>query len=366
MKTFNKHLCIHCLLVLEIFLFCFNSNTTVKADAFDKSKNNIQRYLRKEKINGLVLIGNNKKKICIRNTLPCETQQLVQGNTYFPIASLQKFITGVAIYDLISKGMLSYDRSINSFFPSKPFKRNIKISDLLSHDSGIKDTYIIPQKPINSEERRIDFAIKHLKSTTSYKWNYSSANYELLAAIIAKISNTSYYDYVSKNVFNGNDIRPFNLVEENEVTLPFNPQGIRKKKLILNSIFYSFMPKHDANLVWWYDLEKIMSSNVGAGDFLATPNEYWNFFQHALKKRNMISNWKIMANEHEHYFGGLYFKDNIVYANGVVGDYNSCFVASNLNNGKTIMLFSNNLTASQLKQVEKTLFLDYLGTSYKF
>lgn len=57
----------------------------------------------------------------------------------YPIASLQKVYTGIAIQKLIDEHKISLSTTINKFYPKIPNSNKITVGDLLSHLSGIDD-----------------------------------------------------------------------------------------------------------------------------------------------------------------------------------------------------------------------------------
>ena len=76
--------------------------------------------LRKNKVNGLILINGNSNSShpeVITNT-PSFTSVKIKATHFFPIASLQKGLTGIAVYYLIKTKKINLDTPLSRFFPN--------------------------------------------------------------------------------------------------------------------------------------------------------------------------------------------------------------------------------------------------------
>ena len=124
------------------------------------------------------------------------------------IASITKPMTAIAIMQLYEKGMLDLDKPIQTYlkeFPKKA-KGDITIRHLLKHTSGIShysskwDAMSFTHYPTlvaaldAFKERELEF-----KPGTQYA--YSSYGYTVLGAIIEKVSQMSYGEYMRKNIW---------------------------------------------------------------------------------------------------------------------------------------------------------------------
>ena len=134
----------------------------------------------------------------------------ITPTTLFDVASVAKQFTGLSAAMLIDQGKLSLDDDIRKHLPDLPdFGKPITIAHLLHHTSGLRDwpetlslSEVDMEGPITLEmilemvrrQRELDFppGEEHL---------YSNTGYNLLAAIVAKISGESFRAWTGKNLF---------------------------------------------------------------------------------------------------------------------------------------------------------------------
>jgi CubicO group peptidase (beta-lactamase class C family) len=132
-----------------------------------------------------------------------------QPSTVFRIGSVTKQFTAVAILQLVEKGMLSLNDSIQKFIPDFLYRGyTVNIEHLLTHTSGIKE-YLSIDHPDPFVLRR-DFKPKELidffkneplEFKPGSKWAYSNSGYFLLGYIIELVSGQAYGAYVSQHIF---------------------------------------------------------------------------------------------------------------------------------------------------------------------
>lgn len=137
------------------------------------------------------------------------TRDTLSLTTPFQLASVSKQFTAVAIMQLQERGLLSYEDSIQKFFPNFPY-REITVRSLLTHRSGLP-SYMYAFERIIRDKRKlltnaetVDLFIKH-KPNIYYlpnkKFNYSNTGYFLLAAIVERLTARRFKDYVAENIF---------------------------------------------------------------------------------------------------------------------------------------------------------------------
>lgn len=130
-----------------------------------------------------------------------ERGKRTEHTTTYGIASQSKQFTAAAILALEAEDKLRVEDTIGRFLDDVPAdKKDITIDQLLSHTSGL------PPGDVVSDFARIDtkelihqvLAQKREKTGT---WQYSNAGYNLLAAIIERVSGMSYETYLRKTLF---------------------------------------------------------------------------------------------------------------------------------------------------------------------
>jgi CubicO group peptidase (beta-lactamase class C family)/8-oxo-dGTP pyrophosphatase MutT (NUDIX family) len=142
----------------------------------------------------------------------------VDGNTVFPACSISKFITGITVMRLQEQGLLNIDEPVNHYLHQwKLLTADGKESDatirsILSHTSGIMDGEdsfygLRRNDPVVS-------LLDVLNGRTAYnkrramsekqpgtEFEYSDAGYCVLQLMIQEITQSSFEEVVSKNVF---------------------------------------------------------------------------------------------------------------------------------------------------------------------
>lgn len=130
----------------------------------------------------------------------------VKPEMVFNLASITKQFTAVAILQLVEQNKISLQDSIQQFLPDYPWKgHTIRIDNLLSHTSGIKDylqinySGLFMEKWDFSPRQLIDSFKSHpLEFEPGTRFSYSNSGYFILGAIIEKVSGKSYQDYIQE------------------------------------------------------------------------------------------------------------------------------------------------------------------------
>ena len=136
----------------------------------------------------------------LENNVPVSTSSL------YRIASISKPITAVAILQLWEQGLISLDTDARAYLPNFPVKKyKFTIRELLNHTSGIRN-YKEGEFDSKKFYATIDDALKLLAYDSlmyepGTKYAYTTLGYTLLAAIIEKVSKTSFENYLKNNVF---------------------------------------------------------------------------------------------------------------------------------------------------------------------
>jgi D-alanyl-D-alanine carboxypeptidase len=126
----------------------------------------------------------------------------------FPICSITKQFTAVAMLQLVEAGKLKLTDDLSMFVPDYPTgDGKITLAQLLSHMSGIPS---IEEQPEWRKTWRQDLTPAQLLDFTRNKplafapgtnWKYSNTGYILLGRVIEKVSGQSYPDYVRTHLF---------------------------------------------------------------------------------------------------------------------------------------------------------------------
>lgn len=132
------------------------------------------------------------------------------STTLYPIASISKMFTSIAILQLVEQKAIHLDDKIYKYIPWFLTKnkinstKNITIKDLLEHTSGIwrdGNTYHWYDDKFPTElELKKEFNEKSIQIKRNAKFKYSNYGYALLGLIIETVSGVSYEQYIEKNI----------------------------------------------------------------------------------------------------------------------------------------------------------------------
>lgn len=323
-----------CAIVLIVFVTRHSQDTENR-----RTQDELKSYMKSHSINGVMIVtGKDNKPVVLKNQTTSNKTNVVHADQLFPIASLQKIMTGTAIYQLKQEKQLDWNTHLSKYFPQVSGSSDITIRELMNHTSGLVNN-ARPSAPLKNEKEQIDFMLKYMKNDHLHTWDYQDVDYELLAAIISKYSHSSYNDYIKNDLTKSlhlNQIKDFSEVKQNQVPQPLGSN------------------------VSWNKVTITTSSDFGAGNLFMSPNDYWKFvYNKVLKDPTMIKNFASQTKDQEvPYFGGVYFKGDIIRAEGSIPGYNCCFVA-NYKTKQMIMLFSNNINYMKLKMASDHILRDF-------
>jgi CubicO group peptidase (beta-lactamase class C family) len=144
------------------------------------------------------------------------THAKIDGKSNFRLASFTKQFTAMAIMLLVHEGKLRYDQTLTNVFPDfPPYGKTITIRNLLTHTSGLPEYEDLMDavERVNgttwTSEKQIqdDEVLELLKKEKASKfapgtsWAYSNSGYVVLGLIVAKVSGTSYGEFLHQRIF---------------------------------------------------------------------------------------------------------------------------------------------------------------------
>lgn len=298
----------------------------------------IKKVMAKDKVNGIVLFGDTSKKPnIVESDQNGDIKNKIGPNVLYPIASLQKVYTGIAIQKLIDEHKISLSTTINKFYPKIANSNKITVGDLLSHLSGIDDGNQQTPVVLKNENDALSFVEKNLNSTGKIgKWNYSDSDYALLAGIVSKVSGMGYQEYINKNI-----LIPFKLKNTK-----FYNQVNNKADIISGNM------QNTGNDLCFENLKKKMSVTLGAGGIFSSAIDYWNFVNY-LTSNKIIPLNDITSNSNN-YYDGVYLGQGTFHADGSINGCQSCFI-TNYDSNQTFIFFSNNISFKQMLKIRGKL-----------
>ncbi len=133
----------------------------------------------------------------------------VRGETVFHVVGPMLPFTGVAVLQLVERGMLSLDDDVSRHIPEFPMQgHRVTVRQLLNHTSGIVDYHYLGD-PIDATSRQpkaLDevmalYAGKQWVNEPGTRWDWSISGFQLLVTIVERVSGQAFGEYVRKNIF---------------------------------------------------------------------------------------------------------------------------------------------------------------------
>ncbi|NOT94349.1 serine hydrolase domain-containing protein [Ferruginibacter sp.] len=174
----------------------------------------INKILANEHQSSLMLAVVTKDTVLLSNGFGManiDTKQKATSQTLFPMASITKTFTALAIMKLVNKGKLSLYDNLSKIAPEINFTNKwentnpVKIVHLLEHTSGFDDLRF--NTFWNNENNLTELqAIEKCKNSMYSRWKpgerkaYSNIGYNILGYLIEKLSGSKYEDYLTKEI----------------------------------------------------------------------------------------------------------------------------------------------------------------------
>ena len=203
------------LLIVSLLLTCL-SNQSFSQSLNDSVKEKIdsifQRFNSRSKPGAAVAIIKDGK-VAFEKCYGMANLEYDIALTYssaFDIASVSKQFTGFAIATLIEQGKINLNDDIRKYLPLVPsFGKPITIRHLLYHTSGLRDWpgalqtagWKYTELASFNDVMRMISKQKELDFETGTQYSYCNLGYNLLAAIVEKVSGQSFKNWTKENIF---------------------------------------------------------------------------------------------------------------------------------------------------------------------
>jgi CubicO group peptidase (beta-lactamase class C family) len=123
----------------------------------------------------------------------------------FPLTSITKLFSSIAVFLLVQDGKLRLDDKVTSFLSGLPSSWNhITVLNCLSHTSGIPDfpqIYDSATVPATEAEAVAAVASRPMVYATGTKSAYNQAEFLLLKIIVEKVSGTKFSEFLKNRIF---------------------------------------------------------------------------------------------------------------------------------------------------------------------
>jgi CubicO group peptidase (beta-lactamase class C family) len=134
----------------------------------------------------------------------------ITPSTVFDIASVSKQFAGLAIAMLAQEGRIDLDADYREYLPEMPeYEHTVTVRHLVHHTSGIRDwSSALPIAGVRFEDiisfEDILTMARHMRDlnyTPGAEYSYTNTGYNLLAEIVARVTDEPFADWMAANVF---------------------------------------------------------------------------------------------------------------------------------------------------------------------
>ncbi len=192
------------MLVFQLRTIAAQPTLEMKIDRF------ITHQMTAQHLPGLALaITHDNQILHVKGYGKANTQQPITPQTQFPIASLSKSFTAVAVLQLVEAGEIDLGTPVRKYLPDFTLADTktadqITIRHLLNHTSGLSDLgfseSFLPQPTTNAE--RVKSLYKaHPVAAPGTQFHYFNPNYDVLARVVEVMSDQSFDEYLRSHLF---------------------------------------------------------------------------------------------------------------------------------------------------------------------
>jgi CubicO group peptidase (beta-lactamase class C family) len=152
------------------------------------------------------------------------------SKTKYSVGSITKSFTAVLVLQMVEKGLIDLNATIDTYLPYYPQETASKITihHLLSHTSGvphhfvgIQDYFLIRDQVFHTPREYLElFWDADLVHEPGQRVTYSSPGYYLLGVILETVTNQSYAELLEENIFE--PLRMGNTSVDNNLTIQEN------------------------------------------------------------------------------------------------------------------------------------------------
>lgn len=326
----------------------------LKKEESSHAKGQKETFSFSEKLDQLIneeyFIGNvivvKKNKVFFENSYGfADKEQAIknQKNTLFPIASLQKMITGVIILQFVEENKLTLTTNLANYYPEISSNKEITISDLLNHTSGLMMDEIAPDATLKTEESQIQNVLSELSETNSNEFIYTNANYTLLAGIISQISGMTYEKTVEERI-----LKPL------KMTQTYFWDSLPSEDVISKS-YVHFTKNYQEDI--FKPTEALVSSLLGAGNMYMTTEDMWKFI-HGLTDGQLfktVTYQDLVNTKIGGYQAGIFYSNDLQYSEGSLGGYGT-LIYGNKTGEEMVILFANQVPINGLSILGEKIY----------
>jgi CubicO group peptidase (beta-lactamase class C family) len=211
--------------------------------------------------------------------------QPVDKNTVFPVASVSKWITSFGVLKLVEQGKLDLDRPIDDYLtrwhlPESDFdNRKVTIRKLLSHSSGLVDdlgyegfassdaVQTIEESLTKASDSPYSDGVARVGYEPGSRYMYSGAAYTVLQLLIEEVTDQSFQNYMTEEVFEPLGMESSTFILSEKLTIQLAPiykdDGTIRESRTFTALAAASL------LTCTADLSKFLLANVSSNNVLS-------------------------------------------------------------------------------------------------
>ena len=191
-------------LVFQLRANAAQSTPEMKIDRF------ITHQMTTQHLPGLALaITHENQVMYVKGYGKADTQEPVTPQTQFPIASLSKSFTAIAVLQLVEARQIDLDTPVKQYLPKFTLADpqtadQITIRHLLNHVSGLSDwsfSESLHPQPTTHAERVNSLHNARPVATPGTEFHYFNPNYDVLARVVEVVSGQPFSEYLRSHIF---------------------------------------------------------------------------------------------------------------------------------------------------------------------
>lgn len=200
------------LLSLISAFFLLNSCAPEEPTTTAEIDNYVEKVMNKIDIPGLAIAVVQDGEVVYSNAFGMRNiaaQTELADEHIFHMASVSKPFVATAIMQLVEQGKMKLDDPVTTYLSyfqlADDRYQQITIRQMLNHTSGMPDVldyeWDAPEKDEGAAERYVrSLTTEKMIAAPGETWRYSNMAFDALGDVIAKVSGTSFEDYVKTNI----------------------------------------------------------------------------------------------------------------------------------------------------------------------
>jgi len=372
------------LTALSLIVACKNkentNTTTAKNEVVENDKTQrldsvYSAHFERNEFNGNILVAE-KGKIIFQKSYGIaneETNEKLNIETAFELASVSKQFTAMGIVQLQKEGKLSYDDLVSKYVPELKDYEGITIKNLLNHTGGLPDYMSLMDENWDKSKIATNEDVIELFTTLkpekefepNQKYSYSNTGYLVLGTIIERVSGKSLEEYLTETIF-----EPLEMTNSFVYRRRFNPKKVDNYALAYiysDSLKRNILPDDSPDDDYVIFLDGIVGDgmvNSNLTDLFKWDRAlYGNKLINAEDKKLIFSSYPTDSGEETNYgFGWQVSADSIygkrVFHSGRWAGYLT-IIERHIDSDKTIiqlMNLENKITTSPARNARKILY----------